>query len=320
MSKERLMILGTGPAGYTAAIYAARANLNPLVIEGNDPGGQLMLTTEVENFPGFPDGIMGPELMENMKKQAEKFGARFEFGWANAVDFSRRPFRVTVNETETYETDAVIIATGASAKMLGIPGEAELLGHGVSTCATCDGFFFRGKKLIVVGGGDSAMEEATFLTRYASELTIVHRRTELRASKIMQDRARQNPKIQWALNRTPIEVVGEDNHVVGLKVRNNETGEIEFLPTDGVFVSIGHSPNTGFLQGVIDLDPVGYIRTQNERTATNIDGVFACGDVIDPHYRQAITAAGSGCKAAMDAEKWLESHSPALSSTHPATH
>lgn len=306
VEKRQLMILGTGPAGYTAAIYAARANLNPLVIEGNEPGGQLMLTTEVENFPGFPQGVMGPDLMENMKKQAERFGAQFEFGWVTSVNLSNKPFQVTVNESDTYETDALIIATGASAKLLGIPGESDLIGHGVSTCATCDGFFFRDKNIIVVGGGDSAMEEATFLTRYASQVTIVHRRASLRASKVMQDRARANPKIKWMMNATPLEVIGSDNHVTGLRIRDNESGQEQVLATDGVFVSIGHQPNTGFLKDILDMNEVGYIRTQGTTTATNIEGVFACGDVADSRYRQAITAAGSGCKAAMDAEKWLE--------------
>ncbi len=300
------MILGTGPAGYTAAIYAARANLHPLVIEGNEPGGQLMLTTEVENFPGFPEGVMGPDLMEAMKKQAERFGARFQYGWVTSVDFSQRPLQVSVDDSLSYAADAVIVATGASAKLLGIPGESELIGHGVSTCATCDGFFFRNKSLIVIGGGDSAMEEALFLTKYASDITIVHRRDALRASKVMQERAHNHPKIRWALNLSPLEVVGEDNRVVGMKVKDNASGEIRVIPADGIFVAIGHAPNTGFLQGILDTDRVGYIKTQGLSTATNIEGVFACGDVADPHYRQAITAAGSGCRAAMDAEKWLE--------------
>ncbi|MDA8192465.1 MAG: thioredoxin-disulfide reductase [Thermaerobacter sp.] len=306
MDKEHLMILGTGPAGYTAAIYAARANLHPLVIEGNEPGGQLMLTTEVENFPGFPEGVMGPDLMEAMKKQAERFGARFQYGWVTSVDFSQRPLQVSVDDSLSYAADAVIVATGASAKLLGIPGESELIGHGVSTCATCDGFFFRNKSLIVIGGGDSAMEEALFLTKYASDITIVHRRDALRASKVMQERAHNHPKIRWALNLSPLEVVGEDNRVVGMKVKDNASGEIRVIPADGIFVAIGHAPNTGFLQGILDTDRVGYIKTQGLSTATNIEGVFACGDVADPHYRQAITAAGSGCRAAMDAEKWLE--------------
>ena len=306
MEQHKVMILGTGPAGLTAAIYAARANLNPVVIEGNEPGGQLTLTTEVENFPGFPEGIMGPELMDNMRQQAEKFGAKFVHGWVSSVDMSQRPFRVTVDETDEYVSETIIISTGASAKMLGIPGEADLVGRGVSTCATCDGFFFRNKPIVVVGGGDSAMEEATFLTKFASEVTIVHRRNELRASKVMQDRARNNPKIKWALNVTPVSVKSDGNKVNGLEIRDNETGETRVLPTEGVFIAIGHQPNTAFLNGQIDVDPVGYIITQGVSSATSVEGVFACGDVMDSHYRQAITAAGSGCKAAMDVEKYLE--------------
>jgi thioredoxin reductase (NADPH) len=306
MEQHKVMILGTGPAGLTAAIYAARANLNPVVIEGNEPGGQLTLTTEVENFPGFPEGIMGPELMDNMRQQAEKFGAKFVHGWVSSVDMSNRPFKVTVDETDEYVAETIIISTGASAKMLGIPGEADLVGRGVSTCATCDGFFFRNKPIIVVGGGDSAMEEATFLTKFASEVTIVHRRGELRASKVMQDRARNNPKIKWELNVTPLSVKSDGNKVNGLEVRDNETGETRVLPTDGVFIAIGHQPNTRFLNGQVDIDTVGYIITQGVSSATSVEGVFACGDVMDSHYRQAITAAGSGCKAAMDVEKYLE--------------
>ncbi|MDQ0189216.1 thioredoxin-disulfide reductase [Alicyclobacillus cycloheptanicus] len=306
MERNRVMILGTGPAGLTAAIYAARANLEPVVVEGNEPGGQLTLTTEVENFPGFRDGIMGPELMENMRQQAERFGAKFIHGWATAADLGQRPFRVTVNDEDVYETDALIISTGASAKMLGIPGESDLVGRGVSTCATCDGFFFRGKPILVVGGGDSAMEEATFLTKFASEVTIVHRRSELRASKVMQDRARNNPKIKWVMNVTPVSVQSDGSKVSGLEVKDNETGETRVLPAEGIFIAIGHRPNTDFLKGQLELDSVGYIKTRGVSSATSVEGVFACGDVMDPHYRQAITAAGSGCKAAMDVEKFLE--------------
>ncbi|SFU79220.1 thioredoxin-disulfide reductase [Alicyclobacillus macrosporangiidus] len=318
MERHRVMILGTGPAGLTAAIYAARANLNPLVVEGDLPGGQLTQTTEVENFPGFPDGILGPQLMDNMRKQAERFGARFMNGWVTAVDLSRRPFRVVVDEKNTYEADALIISTGASAKMLGIPGEQELLGHGVSTCATCDGFFFRNKRVVVVGGGDSAMEEATFLTKFASEVTIIHRRNELRASKVMQERARNNPKIRWVLNATPVAVHGEGGKVTGIEVRDNTSGDTRVIDTDGVFVAIGHTPNTGFLKGQVELDALGYIRTDGVTTQTSVEGVFACGDVMDSRYRQAITAAGSGCKAAMDVERWLEAsaaHSGTLAET-----
>ncbi len=306
MEKHRVMILGTGPAGLTAAIYAARANFEPLVVEGNEPGGQLTLTTEIENFPGFEDGIMGPTLMDQMRRQAERFGAKFYTGYVTAVDISKRPFKVTVNGEEQFEAEALIISTGASAKLLGIKGESEMIGHGVSTCATCDGFFFRGKRIIVVGGGDSAMEEATFLTKFASEVTIVHRRDTLRASKVMQDRARENPKIKWELNAAPIAVVADGKKVTGLEVKDSKTGEVRVIETEGIFVAIGHSPNTGFLNGQIEADEVGYIQTVGVSTATNVPGVFACGDVADPHYRQAITAAGSGCKAAMDVEKFLE--------------
>ncbi|WP_053960860.1 thioredoxin-disulfide reductase [Sulfobacillus thermosulfidooxidans] len=306
MDARKVIILGTGPAGLTAAIYAARANLSPLVIEGNEPGGQLTLTTEIENFPGFPDAIMGPDLMENMRKQAERFGAEFVFGMATSVDLQTRPFRVVVNEADEFFAESLIISTGASAKMLGIPGEAEALGHGVSTCATCDGFFFRDKKIIVVGGGDSAMEEATFLTKFASEVTIVHRRDTLRASKVMQERAHNNPKIKWMMDVTPVSVKSENNHVVGLEVRDNKTGETKVLETEGIFVAIGHNPNTAFLNGQVETDKVGYIITNPHNTATSVQGVFACGDVMDSHYRQAITAAGSGCRAAMDVEKYLE--------------
>jgi thioredoxin reductase (NADPH) len=306
------IIVGTGPAGLTAAIYLARANMNPLIIEGPQPGGQLTTTTEVENFPGFPEGIMGPELMDNMRKQAERFGAEFRTGWVNSVDTSSRPFKLDVEGIGELITETLIISTGATAKYLGIPGEQDNVGRGVSTCATCDGFFFRNKEIIVVGGGDSALEEANFLTRFASKVTLVHRREELRASKIMQDRARGNAKIEWALDRTPLEVVASEQGVTGLKVRNNKTGEEELIEASGVFVAIGHHPNTGFLNGQITTDANGYIVTTPGTSETNIAGIFACGDVQDTRYRQAITAAGSGCMAAMDAEKYIESleHSP----------
>lgn len=303
---QKTVILGTGPSGLTAAIYLARANMNPLVIEGPEPGGQLTLTTEVENFPGFPEGIMGPELMANMRKQAERFGAEFKRGWVTQIDVSRRPFTLSVDGLGEIQTETLIISTGASAKLLDIPGEKVNIGRGVSTCATCDGFFFRGKKIIVAGGGDSAMEEANFLTKFAAEVRVVHRRNELRASKIMQDRAKANPKIVWNLNSTPIEVAAGDHGVTGLKVKNNETGHEEVLETDGIFVAIGHRPNTAFLGGQIETDDLGYIKVKPGSTETNIPGVFACGDVQDHKYRQAITAAGSGCMAALDCERFLE--------------
>ncbi|WP_117168709.1 thioredoxin-disulfide reductase [Paraliobacillus sediminis] len=306
---EKVVILGTGPAGLTAAIYLARANMNPVVIEGTEPGGQLSLTTEVENFPGFIDGVMGPELIENMKKQAAKFGAVFRSGWVTGVDFSEKPYKLKMNGTNDLETEALIISTGATAKMLQIPGEKENIGHGVSTCATCDGFFFRDKKVIIVGGGDSAMEEAGFLSKFASEVEIVHRRDELRASKIMQERAKENEKITWSLNKTPLEVVGEANKVTGLVVKDSETGKEETIKTDGIFIAIGHNPNTDFLAGQIKTDETGYIQVVPGTTETNIPGVYACGDVQDKKYRQAITAAGTGCMAALDVERYLEGSS-----------
>lgn len=307
MSRYKSIVIGTGPAGLTAAIYLARAGLAPLVIEGIQPGGQLTTTTEVENFPGFPEGIQGPELMDHMRKQAERFGAEFRSGWVTEVDFARQPRVITLEGGETLQTETVILSTGASARYLGIPGEQENVGRGVSTCATCDGFFFRGKKLLVVGGGDSAMEEAGFLTRFATQVTVVHRREELRASRIMQDRARSNEKIAWALNRTPVAVdTDELGRVKGLRVVNNVNGQTELLEADGVFVAIGHTPNTAFLGGAIEIDSHGYIVVQPGTTKTSVQGVFACGDVQDTRYRQAITAAGSGCMAAMDCEKYLE--------------
>ena len=299
-----IVIIGSGPAGLTAAVYTARANLRPVVIEGIGAGGQLMLTTDVENYPGFPEGIMGPELMARFREQAERFGAEFVTADVDRVDFSADPKQVWVGDT-CYETRAVIISTGAKARMLDLPSEQALLGHGVSTCATCDGFFFRGHEIAVVGGGDSALEEATFLTRFADKVTVIHRRKELRASKIMQDRAFSNPKIDFRWN-TVVEHVHGDGRVEGIEVRDVETGATEKLPITGLFVAIGHDPNTKLFVGQLDLDAAGYILTQSPSTQTSVRGVFAAGDVQDHVYRQAITAAGTGCAAALDAERYLE--------------
>jgi thioredoxin reductase (NADPH) len=317
---RRVIIVGSGPAGLTAAIYAARANLNPLVIEGepsstsDQPGGQLMLTTDVENYPGFPAGIMGPELMASFRAQAERFGAEYLTRKVTRVDFSERPFRVWVHDTE-YRADAIIVSTGAQSLMLGLPAESRLLGHGLSTCATCDGFFFRGHEIAVVGGGDSALEEAIFLTKFADKVTIVHRRDELRASKIMQERAFANPKIEFLWNHTVTDILG-DHTVQGVEVTNTVDGSTTTLPVTGVFVAIGHRPNTDLFAGVLDMDENGYLITDPGSTRTNIEGVFACGDVQDHTYRQAITAAGSGCMAAIDAERWLEAQAHLAAPAH----
>jgi thioredoxin reductase (NADPH) len=301
---HHVVIIGSGPAGLTAAIYAARANLSPLLIEGWQSGGQLTTTTDVENYPGFAKGIMGPDLMKGMRAQAERFGTEFLTGDVTAVNLAQRPFTLTIDGEQTIQTKTLIIATGASAIPIGLKSEARLTGHGVSTCATCDGFFFKGKELLVVGGGDSALEEANFLTKFATRVSVIHRRDKLRASKIMQDRAMHNEKISFIWNSVVEDILGTDV-VTGARLKNVVTGKLSEIPCAGVFVAIGHRPNTSLFAGQIDMDEKGYIRTQNG-TATNIAGVFAAGDVQDSKYRQAVTAAGSGCMAAIDTERFLE--------------
>ncbi len=306
MSKVReLIIIGSGPAGYTAAIYAARANLSPLLFEGMQPGGQLTITTDVENYPGYREGVLGPKMMEDFKAQAERFGTEIKFEQIVSVDFSKRPFTL-VSDFETFHAHAVIVCTGASAKLLGLANETRLMGHGVSACATCDGAFFKNRQVMIVGGGDTAMEEAMFLTRHASKVTVVHRRDTFRASKIMYERAKKNPKIEWLLGRDVLDILeGEKGKVRAVKLRDVKSGEVSEVATDGIFIAIGHQPNSGIFKGLLDMDDVGYLKV-HDGSYTSVEGVFAAGDVADKTYRQAVTAAGMGCMAAIDAERWLE--------------
>jgi thioredoxin reductase (NADPH) len=306
METRDMIIIGSGPAGYTAALYASRANLKPLVIMGHEPGGQLTTTTDVENFPGFPDGIMGPDLMNNMKAQAERFGTEYLTTHVSKVDLSKRPFHITCENGNEFSAQTLVLSTGATAKYLGLPNEKELIGKGLSACATCDGFFYRDQVVHIVGGGDTAMEEAMFLTKFAKTVTIVHRKDTFRASKPMQQRVFDNPKIDVLWDSSVEEIIADATGVTGIKVKNSKTGETTERPTNGLFMGIGHTPNTGFLDGQIELDDHGFIITKGAHPDTNVEGVFACGDVQDSYYRQAISAAGSGCEAAMRAERFLE--------------
>jgi len=304
VERKKLVIIGSGPAGYTAAIYAARAELAPVVVAGAAFGGQLMITTDVENYPGFPEGVAGPELMELFQKQAERFGTKVVFEDATAIDFARRPFAIET-ESQAFQADSVIVATGATAKWLGLESEAKYTNRGVSACATCDGALYRGKAIAVVGGGDTAMEEALFLTRFATSVHVIHRRGELRASRIMAERAKRHEKIRFVLYSEVAEVLGDEQAVTGVRLRDLRSGALSELPVGALFVAIGHEPNTSLFRGVLDMNASGYLEVQAHTTRTNVAGVFACGDAMDPHYRQAVTAAGTGCMAALDAERWL---------------
>ncbi len=306
MTKEKIVILGTGPAGLTAAIYAARANLSPLVIEGVEPGGQLTLTSDVENYPGFPEGIMGPDMMTKFRQQAERFGARFVVGEVVKAELRSSPLKLELSSGDSVEATSLVISTGASAKWLGIPSEKKLMGKGVSACATCDGFFFKNQKVAVIGGGDTALEEASFLSRFASSVVLIHRRDQLRASKIMQDKAKKNPKISFIWNAAVDEILGTDG-VTGLRLQDTVTKAKREIEVQGVFIAIGHQPNTKLFEGQLKTNPAGYLLVHSGSTKTDLPGVFAAGDVADPHYRQAVTAAGTGCMAAIDAERYLES-------------